>query len=69
MDGDRRKIIKEPDGKVDNIVAAGYFNSNVLDLQVFSYADVDEATNKFALEIKLGEGGYGPIYKVNFFNL
>jgi hypothetical protein len=46
MDGDRRKIIKEPDGKVDNIVAAGYFNSNVLDLQVFSYADVDEAIYK-----------------------
>ncbi|XP_059455313.1 putative cysteine-rich receptor-like protein kinase 12 [Corylus avellana] len=30
---------------------------------VFSYADIDEATNKFAFENKLGEGGYGPVYK------
>jgi hypothetical protein len=53
--------------KKDNIAAVGKFNSNVPDLQVFSYADIDEATNKFAFENKLGEGGYGPVYKVNFF--
>jgi hypothetical protein len=30
---------------------------------------MSEATNKFALENKLGEGGYGLVYKVSFFNL
>lgn len=60
---------KEPDGKVNNIAAARNFNSNVPDLQVFSYADVDKATSKFAFENKLGEGGYGLVYKVNFLNL
>ncbi|GJZ95192.1 chitinase II [Tanacetum coccineum] len=32
--------------------------------QVISFADISEATNCFLEENKLGEGGYGPVYKV-----
>ncbi|KAJ7949921.1 putative Receptor protein kinase [Quillaja saponaria] len=32
-------------------------------LTVFSYSSVMEATNNFSLENKLGEGGFGPVYK------
>lgn len=34
------------------------------DLRLFSYASILEATDNFSLENKLGEGGYGPVYKV-----
>jgi hypothetical protein len=30
---------------------------------------MSEAANEFALENKLGEGGYGLVYKVSFLNL
>lgn len=33
-------------------------------LQVFNFADIYKATNCFSIEYKLGEGGYGPVYKV-----
>ncbi|KAJ7948965.1 putative Receptor protein kinase [Quillaja saponaria] len=32
-------------------------------LRVLSYSSVVEATNNFSLENKLGEGGFGPVYK------
>lgn len=35
------------------------------DLTVFSYASVMAATNNFSLANKLGEGGFGPVYKVS----
>ncbi|BFG29026.1 hypothetical protein CerSpe_153000 [Prunus speciosa] len=33
------------------------------DLRVFSYASVMAATDNFSIENKLGEGGFGPVYK------
>ncbi|KAI4323223.1 hypothetical protein L6164_022846 [Bauhinia variegata] len=32
-------------------------------LRLFSYASITEATNDFSSENKLGEGGFGPVYK------
>jgi len=32
----------------------------------FSYSELKNATNDFNLENKLGEGGFGPVYKVIF---
>ncbi|KAI8570431.1 hypothetical protein RHMOL_Rhmol01G0033500 [Rhododendron molle] len=38
-------------------------NANAPNLLVFSLTDLEEATNNFSFENKLGEGGYGPVYK------
>nr|GEV39804.1 G-type lectin S-receptor-like serine/threonine-protein kinase At1g67520 [Tanacetum cinerariifolium] len=35
------------------------------DLLIFSFASIMAATNDFSLENKLGEGGFGPVYKGN----
>lgn len=35
-------------------------------LPLFSFHYVELATNNFADENKLGQGGFGPVYKVNF---
>ena len=36
-------------------------------LPLFSFASVSAATKHFSIESKLGEGGFGPVYKVYFF--
>ncbi|KAA8521218.1 hypothetical protein F0562_011945 [Nyssa sinensis] len=39
---------------------------NGRDLKVFSFVSIMAATNGFSIESKLGEGGFGPVYKVCF---
>jgi len=34
------------------------------DIKVFNYTSILEATMNFSPENKLGQGGYGPVYKV-----
>ncbi|XP_030954033.1 class V chitinase-like isoform X2 [Quercus lobata] len=58
-----RSIAKKLESKANNIAAAGDSDSNIPNLQVFSLADIEAATNKFSFENKVGEGGYGPVYK------
>ncbi|XP_027338397.1 G-type lectin S-receptor-like serine/threonine-protein kinase At4g03230 [Abrus precatorius] len=43
--------------------ASELFHGNAPDLQVFSYSDIVLATDGFSIEKKLGQGGYGPVYK------
>ena len=33
-------------------------------LPLFSFSSVSAATDNFSIENKLGEGGFGPVYKV-----
>ena len=35
-----------------------------VDLPMFSFASISAATNNFSIENKLGQGGFGPVYKV-----
>lgn len=43
-------------------------DNNASNLQEFSYTTIKAATQNFSRENKLGEGGYGPVYKVTFGN-
>ena len=55
---------KETKLKVNNVAAAGDFNNNNPDMIIYSLAEIGKATNQFIFENKLGEGGFGPVYKV-----
>ena len=49
---------------LDIVPSTDSFDSNAPNLQVFSYATIKAATNNFSSKNKLGEGGFGPVYKV-----
>lgn len=40
------------------------FGTDALHVQVYGLSDIKEATNNFSNANKLGQGGYGPVYKV-----
>lgn len=50
--------------KLGNVSAAENFDNHASNLQVLSYTTVKNATDNFSSQNKLGEGGYGPVYKV-----
>lgn len=35
-----------------------------LELPLFNFKTIADATNDFSINLKLGEGGFGPVYKV-----
>ncbi|RHN66546.1 putative non-specific serine/threonine protein kinase [Medicago truncatula] len=39
-----------------------------IELPIFDLATILEATNNFSFDNKLGEGGFGPVYKGTFLN-
>ncbi|XVF48463.1 hypothetical protein PTKIN_Ptkin03bG0192100 [Pterospermum kingtungense] len=45
------------------ISAVGEHDNGAHNIQVFSFTSIKAATNNFSSENKLGEGGYGPVYK------
>ncbi|XWS72598.1 hypothetical protein CRYUN_Cryun02cG0053700 [Craigia yunnanensis] len=45
------------------ISAEGERDNSAPNLQVFSFTSIKASTNNFSSENKLGEGGYGPVYK------
>nr|XP_043630715.1 class V chitinase-like isoform X2 [Erigeron canadensis] len=53
-----RKQIASKVKQMMNRLKSSYQNQ-----QIVSFVDIREATNNFAEENKLGEGGYGPVYK------
>uniref|UniRef100_A0A5B6ZAD8 Putative cysteine-rich receptor-like protein kinase 35 n=1 Tax=Davidia involucrata TaxID=16924 RepID=A0A5B6ZAD8_DAVIN len=48
--------------------AAENLNSNAPNLQSFGLSNIKAATNNFSCENKLGEGGFGPVYKGKLLN-
>ncbi|KAI9156205.1 hypothetical protein LWI28_002167 [Acer negundo] len=71
----RFRMLKSSKGKVNSAkdsknkinstaaAAAGDFNSNAPNLIVYNLNDIEVATDNLSIENKLGEGGYGPVYK------
>ncbi|KAK3226169.1 hypothetical protein Dsin_006031 [Dipteronia sinensis] len=55
--------VQESRTQVNIAAAAGDFYANAPTLVLYSLADIEAATDKFSIENKLGEGGYGPVYK------
>ena len=49
-------------GETNNRLLRG--EKKEVDLPMFSFASVSAATNNFSIENKLGDGGFGPVYKV-----
>ena len=41
-------------------------SADATNLEVFSFDQIKGATNNFSNENKLGEGGFGIVYKVSF---
>ena len=41
-------------------------SSDVPNLQEYSFSTIKVATDNFSRENKLGEGGFGPVYKVKY---
>ncbi|XP_044464717.1 cysteine-rich receptor-like protein kinase 19 isoform X2 [Mangifera indica] len=54
---------EQPKDRENTGVAGGDFNSNIPDLVEYTLADIEAATNGFSIKRKLGQGGYGPVYK------
>ncbi|KAH7546217.1 hypothetical protein FEM48_Zijuj01G0177100 [Ziziphus jujuba var. spinosa] len=50
------------------VAAAGDFDNNAQNLQIFSLAEIEAATDRFSVENKLGEGGYGPVFKKGLYS-
>lgn len=42
----------------------GGIEGNNSEFKYFDYLQVSKATNNFSVENKLGQGGFGPVYKV-----
>ncbi|XP_031247796.1 cysteine-rich receptor-like protein kinase 19 [Pistacia vera] len=49
--------------RINDPSAAGDFNSNAPNLITYNFYDIEAATDRFSFENKLGQGGYGPVYK------
>ncbi|KAI7729578.1 hypothetical protein M8C21_021996 [Ambrosia artemisiifolia] len=57
----RKRVISKVKQMIETMMNKGKFSYHKQ--QVISFADIREATNSFSEENKLGEGGYGPVYK------
>ncbi|KAJ8763606.1 hypothetical protein K2173_003078 [Erythroxylum novogranatense] len=55
----RRVIAKENNGENDNSER----RKEDMELPIFNMTTITDATDKFSIENKLGEGGFGPVYK------
>lgn len=52
-------------GPADILIDGSEVNGS--DLPMFNFSSIALATSNFSEENKLGQGGFGPVYKVNFY--
>ena len=52
-------------GKAQKITRQGKASNEI---DIFCFESIVAATNNFSVANKLGEGGFGPVYKVNLDN-
>ncbi|MED6180842.1 hypothetical protein PIB30_013925 [Stylosanthes scabra] len=62
-DDDDKWSLSSAAGIINAARDAGQFPDCVPDVQVFSFYDIELATDRFSIENKLGQGGYGPVFK------
>ena len=48
-----------------NLDTHGEEKNDKYELPIFSFSSIVASTNNFSMENKLGEGGFGPVYKVS----
>ena len=48
----------------DNVVGENLVEVELQQLPLFNFEELATATNNFHLEEKLGQGGFGPVYRV-----
>ena len=57
-------ISSEPTRNEQSEVKRQRKHKKEVDIPLFSFSSVSAATNNFSVSNKLGEGGFGPVYKV-----
>ena len=57
---------KEGNLELSEVNKPGYSRKDEVKMPLFSFASVSIATDNFSDAKKLGEGGFGPVYKVIF---
>ena len=62
-------LITELGGTVKASTVNGEENQQNNDEKIFSFQRICAATSNFSIENKLGEGGFGPVYKVSSLSL
>lgn len=58
----------EPGNAITPEIPAGEIQSqeNEVEMPIYDFTTIETATNYFSFSNKIGEGGFGPVYKVVF---
>nr|CAB3458179.1 unnamed protein product [Digitaria exilis] len=50
---------------IQSVINLWRMEGSNLEFSQYDYSDIKEATNNFSVDNKLGQGGFGPVYKVS----
>ncbi|XP_044498773.1 cysteine-rich receptor-like protein kinase 10 isoform X2 [Mangifera indica] len=59
----KRKGMVDSAKQSNDEVPCGDFTKNDLNLVIYTWVEIEAATDRFSFRNKLGEGGFGPVYK------